>query len=80
VKSAVWWRDRGQCAFVSSAGHRCTQRSFLELHHIQPYALDGPATVGNMALRCQRHNQYEGEVVFGTRAVRKRDEAGNLRV
>jgi hypothetical protein len=70
VKRAVWWRDAGQCAFVSDAGHRCTERSFLELHHIQPYAMDGPATVSNISLRCRRHNQYEGEVVFGPRTLR----------
>jgi hypothetical protein len=65
VKRAVWWRDRAQCAFVSSAGHRCTEHNYLELHHIQPYAMDGPATVGNISLRCRRHNQYEAELVFG---------------
>jgi hypothetical protein len=70
VKRAVWWRDAGQCAFTSEAGHRCTERRFLELHHIQPYALDGPATVNNISLRCRRHNQYEGEVVFGPREYR----------
>jgi hypothetical protein len=67
VKRAVWWRDAGQCAFVSDSGHRCTERSFLELHHIQPYAMKGPATLNNISLRCRRHNQYEGEVVFGPR-------------
>lgn len=67
VKRRVWWRDAGQCAFVSSKGRRCTERSFLELHHIQPYAMDGPATLGNIALRCRRHNQYEAELVFGPR-------------
>jgi hypothetical protein len=69
LKRAVWQRDRSQCAFVSAAGHRCTERSFLELHHIQPYALDGPATAGNISLRCWRHNQYEAELVFGARAA-----------
>jgi hypothetical protein len=64
VKRAVWWRDRGQCAFVSSAGHRCTERNYLELHHIQPYAMKGPPTVGNISLRCRRHNQYEAEMMF----------------
>jgi hypothetical protein len=67
LKQAVWFRDRGQCAFVAETGHRCTQRAFLEIHHIQPYALDGPATVGNLSLRCHRHNAYEAELVFGTR-------------
>jgi hypothetical protein len=65
VKRAVWRRDRHQCAFVSADGRRCTERAFLELHHIRPYALDGPATVNNIALRCRSHNQYESEVIFG---------------
>jgi 5-methylcytosine-specific restriction endonuclease McrA len=69
VKRAVWYRDGGQCAFVSDTGRRCMERSFLELHHVQPYALDGPATVGNIALRCRRHNHYESEMVFGARTA-----------
>jgi hypothetical protein len=64
VRRAVWYRDAGQCAFVARTGKRCTERTFLELHHIQPYALDGPATVGNISLRCRRHNQYEAELAF----------------
>jgi 5-methylcytosine-specific restriction endonuclease McrA len=71
VKRAVWFRDRAQCAFVADTGHRCTERSFLELHHIHPYVLDGPATVGNVSLRCRRHNQYEAELVFGARGVQR---------
>jgi hypothetical protein len=67
VKQAVWYRDRGQCAFVSASGQRCLESEFLELHHIQPYALHGPTTAGNLALRCRRHNQYESELVFGLR-------------
>jgi hypothetical protein len=69
VKRKVWWRDAGQCAFVSGSGRRCTVRSFLELHHIQPYAMDGLATIGNISLRCRRHNQYEAELVFGPRTA-----------
>jgi hypothetical protein len=65
VKRAVWFRDRGQCAFVSRSGRRCKERSFLELHHIQPFALGGEATVGNIALRCRNHNAHEAELVFG---------------
>jgi hypothetical protein len=66
VKRAVWQRDGGQCAFVSHAGTRCTERTFLEFHHVQPYAREGPATVTNISLRCWRHNQYEAELVFGS--------------
>jgi hypothetical protein len=67
VKRAVWYRDRGQCAFASSSGVRCGEVEFLELHHIQPYTLPGRATVANIALRCRLHNAYEAEVVFGPR-------------
>jgi 5-methylcytosine-specific restriction endonuclease McrA len=67
VKRAVWQRDQGRCAFVVPGGRRCDERSFLEFHHVRPYALDGPATLGNIALRCRRHNAYEAELVFGSR-------------
>jgi hypothetical protein len=65
VKRAVAQRDGGQCAFVSRDGHRCTERTFLEFHHILPYAKGGLATVENISLRCRRHNQYEAALVFG---------------
>ena len=65
VKRAVSERDSDQCAFVSPGGRRCTQRAFLEFHHVQPFAKQGPETVENISLRCRRHNQYEAELVFG---------------
>jgi hypothetical protein len=67
VQRAVCQRDSDQCAFVSGDGHRCTERTFLEFHHILPYAKGGLATVENISLRCRRHNQYEAELVFGPR-------------
>jgi 5-methylcytosine-specific restriction endonuclease McrA len=65
VRRTVWRRDGGQCAFVSLEGRRCTEKTYLEFHHLQAYAKQGPATVANIALRCRRHNQYEAELVFG---------------
>jgi hypothetical protein len=65
VQRAVWRRDGGQCAFVSPTGRRCSERTFLEFHHIEPYAMQGPPTVANISLRCSRHNQYEAELIFG---------------
>jgi len=46
VKRGVWRRDGGQCGFVATNGQRCTERTFLEFHHIVPYALGGKATIG----------------------------------
>jgi hypothetical protein len=65
VQRAVWRRDAGQCAFVSASGRRCTESTFLEFHHILAYAMQGPATVANISLRCWRHNQYEAQLIFG---------------
>jgi hypothetical protein len=67
VKSAVWQRDQGRCAFVGTTGQRCAERNFLEYHHIEPYALGGAATAGNISLRCRRHNTFEAEMLFGPR-------------
>ena len=66
VRRAVWKRDGGRCTFVGRHG-RCTQTRYLELHHIHPFALGGPSTVENIALRCRAHNAYEGERDFGVR-------------
>lgn len=63
VMRAVQERDAGRCAFVAEDGTRCPEREFLEYHHCHPYALNGPATVDNIELRCHPHNVYESELV-----------------
>ena len=70
IKRQVWSRDEGQCAFVGTAG-RCTERGFLEVHHIVPFADGGRTDVDNLALRCRAHNQHEAEQWFGPWQVRE---------
>jgi hypothetical protein len=50
---------------VGPDGHRCGERSFVEFHHVRPYAAGGPCTVDNIELRCRAHNVYESETFFG---------------
>src|SRR5712691_4560262 len=76
VKRAVWVRDLGRCAYIGPSGHRCSERRFVEFHHVDPYALGGEATVDKIELRCRRHNDYEGRLYFGKR---RRDDAGAVR-
>ena len=64
VKRAVWDRDGGRCAFVGTVG-RCTERGFLEYHHVVPFADGGATVVGNLELRCRAHNVYEAKQWFG---------------
>jgi hypothetical protein len=62
VKRAVWRRDGGRCAFVGTRG-RCSETSFLEYHHVVPFAAGGKATTSNISLRCRA--AYEAQVYFG---------------
>ena len=64
VRRQVWRRDGGQCAFIGRDGRRCTERSYLEFHHVRAYALGGGKTAENISLRCRAHNAYEAERVF----------------
>jgi 5-methylcytosine-specific restriction endonuclease McrA len=65
VKRAVWARDRGRCAFVSQAGHRCSETGELEFHHVNPHGDGGLPTTKNIELRCRGHNQYEADQYYG---------------
>ena len=66
VKRAVWRRDEGRCAYVGRQG-RCTERGFLEYHHVRPYAAGGAATTANIELRCRAHNAHEASLFFELR-------------
>ena len=64
IRREVWHRDGGRCTFSGPAG-RCQATSFLEFHHIVPFAAGGGATAENLTLRCRAHNQYEADRYFG---------------
>lgn len=65
VKREVWKRDGARCVFESADGRRCGETSFLEYHHVVPYARGGTTFVDNLELRCRAHNAYEAERDFG---------------
>lgn len=65
IRNAVWTRDGGACAFVGTQG-RCTEKAFLEYHHVIPFAAGGETSIDNIQLRCAAHNAYEATVWFGT--------------
>jgi hypothetical protein len=64
IRRLVWLRDLGRCAYVGPGGHRCTERRFIEFHHVTPYEVGGEATAENLELRCGRHNRYEAKIYF----------------
>jgi 5-methylcytosine-specific restriction endonuclease McrA len=64
TKRAVWKRDAGRCAFTGPQG-RCPATTFLEYHHVVPFAAGGETSPKNLELRCRAHNQYEADKYFG---------------
>ena len=64
TQRVVWRRDGGRCAFIGPHG-RCPATTFLEYHHVAPFAAGGETSVENLELRCRSHNQYEADRYFG---------------
>jgi len=69
VLRAVWERDCGRCSFTSADGHRCEERSRLEVDHVVPVARGGQPTVENLRLLCRAHNQHAAERTLGREKV-----------
>jgi len=69
VVRAVFLRDENQCTYVSPDGRRCSACRFLELDHIEPWAVGGEATAENLRLRCRAHNQRYARQYFGVSRV-----------
>ncbi|HET9326408.1 MAG TPA: hypothetical protein VFQ05_06545 [Candidatus Eisenbacteria bacterium] len=78
VRRAVRERDGDQCTFVSTDGHRCSERRFLEFDHVLEIARGGQSTVQGLRLRCRAHNQYMAERTFGVEFMRHKRERTRL--
>ena len=65
-------RDDDRCAYVDASGQRCRETALLELHHDQPFARGGPATLENLELRCRAHNALAAEHDFGRAFMERR--------
>jgi 5-methylcytosine-specific restriction endonuclease McrA len=68
-KREVWHRDGGTCSYVAPDGKRCGSDHQVEIHHLQPYARNGPPTVDNLQLECRSHDRYAADKDFGRRVA-----------
>lgn len=58
VKSQVWARDRGCCAWKNPDGKVCGAKDWIEYDHVTPYARGGRSDdPRNLRLVCRQHNQ-----------------------
>lgn len=69
VKSAVWARDQGRCAWRFDDGTVCGGRDFVEFDHIVPFAKGGRSEYRNIRLLCRAHNQLAAEQAFPSPAA-----------
>jgi 5-methylcytosine-specific restriction endonuclease McrA len=71
IRRAVYERDQGQCTFVGDNGRRCSERSRLEFHHLNPYGRGGGHKVENIKLLCRVHNGYFAERDYGKEVMER---------
>lgn len=64
VKTAVWARDQGRCAWRFDDGTVCGGRDFVEFDHIIPFAKGGRSDYRNIRLLCRLHNQLAADIAF----------------
>jgi len=68
VKSAVWARDDGRCAWRDKDGTVCGSKDWIEYDHLRPFAKGGRSDdPRNIRLLCRVHNQAAAEAEFGAR-------------
>jgi hypothetical protein len=55
-----------------TAGRRCEETHYLELHHVEAFGLGGGHDAANLALRCAAHNALAAELELGAAYVARR--------
>ncbi|MDP3544216.1 MAG: hypothetical protein Q8T11_17260 [Elusimicrobiota bacterium] len=66
VKSAVWSRDDGRCAWREPDGTVCGSKDWIEYDHLRPFAKGGKSDdPRNIRLLCRVHNQAAAAAIFG---------------
>lgn len=58
LKREIYHRDGNQCRHLNPNKTRCTQRAFLEIHHVVPLADGGKTTLDNLITVCSGHHSY----------------------
>ncbi|MBI3207258.1 MAG: hypothetical protein HYZ29_37315 [Myxococcales bacterium] len=71
VQRAVRERD-DQCTFVDGEGRWRSEKRFLTIEHVEPFAMNAPTTVENCCLLCSSHNADRARQAFGQAHVARK--------
>ncbi|MGE3973594.1 MAG: HNH endonuclease [Bdellovibrionales bacterium] len=59
VLRRVQLRDQGQCTHRNHQGERCSERKWIDTHHIVPKSKGGQDTFENLTTLCKGHHRLE---------------------
>ncbi|MBI4406038.1 MAG: HNH endonuclease [Deltaproteobacteria bacterium] len=62
IKHGVMLRDQGQCTHTDALGVRCSQKRWVDLHHLKPLAKGGENSVDNLTTLCRAHHRFQHEM------------------
>lgn len=72
TRRQLFERDGYQCTFVDEHGHRCCERGWLEIDHVDAKGRGGDDGLSNLRVRCRAHNQMHAKDVFGAEHMERR--------
>jgi len=72
TRRQLFERDGYQCTYDDEQGHRCCERGWLEIDHIDAKGRGGDDELANLRVRCRAHNQMHAKDVFGEEHVERR--------
>ena len=58
AKHTLALRDQGQCTFRYPDGKRCSERRWLDRHHLKSISEGGQNTIENLTTLCRAHHRY----------------------
>ena len=59
IRHEVHARDQGQCTHINSAGRRCENRRWIDIHHVVPREVGGAHTADTLVTLCSAHHRME---------------------
>jgi 5-methylcytosine-specific restriction endonuclease McrA len=72
VRELISERGDYQCQYRGPDGTRCTQRTGVQVDHIQAFSKFGKSEVSNLQLLCKAHNLFRVEEEFGEEFIRQK--------
>ena len=64
VKHEVAQRYQGQCAHIDNKGNRCTQKRWVDIHHLKPVSEGGKDVIDNLVTLCRPHHRFQHQMRF----------------